>query len=115
MNNRLIGRTSATARDREPSNAGVQDSKSAVADRDVFSFCESESSSTMPYPALEYASVASRRPYDRNARTHSKKQIRQIANSIERSMMAGSSPAMAASTPLGFSRSSACLSYVCRI
>jgi len=28
--------------------------------------------------------VASLRPYDRNARTHSKKQIKQIARSIER-------------------------------
>ena len=38
----------------------------------------------MRYPALEYVSVTALRPYDRNARTHSKKQIRQIANSIER-------------------------------
>ncbi len=38
----------------------------------------------MPCPALEYVSVTSLRPYDRNARTHSKKQIRQIANSIGR-------------------------------
>jgi ParB-like chromosome segregation protein Spo0J len=38
----------------------------------------------MPYPALEYVSVSALRPYDRSARTHSKKQIRQIANSIER-------------------------------
>jgi DNA modification methylase len=34
--------------------------------------------------SIEYRSVASLRPYSRNARTHSKKQIRQIANSIER-------------------------------
>ncbi|MDQ6869423.1 MAG: site-specific DNA-methyltransferase [Pseudomonadota bacterium] len=38
----------------------------------------------MPCPALKYVSVTALRPYDRNARTHSKKQIRQIANSIER-------------------------------
>ena len=38
----------------------------------------------MPYPTLEYVSVPSLRRYDRNARTHSKKQIKQIANSIER-------------------------------
>jgi DNA modification methylase len=38
----------------------------------------------MPYPALEFVSVTSLRPYERNARTHSKKQVRQIANSIER-------------------------------
>ena len=38
----------------------------------------------MPYPTLEYLSVTSLRPYERNARTHSKKQIRQVANSIER-------------------------------
>jgi ParB-like chromosome segregation protein Spo0J len=35
-------------------------------------------------PAIEYLSVTSLRPYERNARTHSKKQVRQIANSIER-------------------------------
>jgi DNA modification methylase len=34
--------------------------------------------------AIEPMSVASLRPYDRNARTHSKKQIKQIARSIER-------------------------------
>jgi DNA modification methylase len=34
--------------------------------------------------AIEPMSVASLRAYDRNARTHSKKQIKQIANSIER-------------------------------
>lgn len=38
----------------------------------------------MPYPSLESLPVTSLRPYGRNARTHSKKQIRQIANSIER-------------------------------
>jgi hypothetical protein len=38
----------------------------------------------MPYPSLERLPVTSLRPYDRNARTHSKKQIRQIADSIER-------------------------------
>lgn len=38
----------------------------------------------MPPSALEYVSLPSLRPYDGNARTHSKKQIRQIANSIER-------------------------------
>jgi hypothetical protein len=36
----------------------------------------------MRYPALEYVSVTALRPYDRNARTHSREQIRQIANSI---------------------------------
>jgi DNA modification methylase len=34
--------------------------------------------------SIEYRPVESLRPYGRNARTHSKKQIRQIANSIER-------------------------------
>lgn len=38
----------------------------------------------MHYPALKYVSVTALRPYDRNARTHSKKQIAQIAKSIER-------------------------------
>jgi hypothetical protein len=38
----------------------------------------------MRYPALEYVSVTALCPYDRNARTHSRKQIRQIANSIAR-------------------------------
>ncbi len=38
----------------------------------------------MPHPALEYGSVPSLRPYHRNARTHSKNQIRQITNRIER-------------------------------
>jgi ParB-like chromosome segregation protein Spo0J len=38
----------------------------------------------MPHPTLEYLSVTSFHPYERNARTHSKKQVRQIANSIER-------------------------------
>ena len=33
---------------------------------------------------VEAMPVASLRPYVRNARTHSRKQIRQIANSIER-------------------------------
>ncbi|MEO6360742.1 MAG: DNA methyltransferase [Sphingomicrobium sp.] len=34
--------------------------------------------------AVEYQSVGKLKPYDRNARTHSKKQIRQIADSITR-------------------------------
>jgi hypothetical protein len=38
----------------------------------------------MSLTSIEYRPVASLRPYVRNARTHSKKQIRQIANSIER-------------------------------
>jgi DNA modification methylase len=38
----------------------------------------------MSHPSLEFLPVTSLRPYGRNARTHSKKQIRQIANSIER-------------------------------
>src|SRR5262245_54113204 len=38
----------------------------------------------MTYPHIELIPVTSLRPYDRNARTHSKKQIRQIASSIER-------------------------------
>jgi len=38
----------------------------------------------MPFLPLENIAVTALRPYDRNARTHSKKQIRQIANSIER-------------------------------
>lgn len=38
----------------------------------------------MPCPNIELIPVTSLRPYDRNARTHSKKQIRQIAGSIER-------------------------------
>jgi len=33
---------------------------------------------------IEQMAVASLRPYSRNARTHSKKQIRQIGRSIER-------------------------------
>ncbi len=33
---------------------------------------------------VQQTAVASLRPYPRNARTHSKKQIRQIATSIER-------------------------------
>src|SRR3954471_18438889 len=33
---------------------------------------------------IEYRSVAGLKPYARNARTHSKKQIKQIARSIER-------------------------------
>jgi DNA modification methylase len=37
----------------------------------------------MPFPALEFLPVTSLRPYGRNARTHSKNQIKQIANSIE--------------------------------
>jgi ParB-like chromosome segregation protein Spo0J len=38
----------------------------------------------MPYPSLEFLPVTTLRPYSRNARTHSKRQIRQIADSIER-------------------------------
>ena len=38
----------------------------------------------MPSDKLEYLCPASLRPYPRNARTHSKKQIRQIADSIRR-------------------------------
>jgi DNA modification methylase len=38
----------------------------------------------MSYPAVEFVSLSSLRPYNRNARTHSKKQIRQIAASIGR-------------------------------
>ena len=38
----------------------------------------------MSYPAVEFVSLSSLRPYNRNARTHSKKQIRQIAGSIGR-------------------------------
>ena len=33
---------------------------------------------------IEYRAIVELRPYDHNARTHSKKQIRQIADSIER-------------------------------
>lgn len=33
---------------------------------------------------IEYRSVADLKPYARNARTHSKKQVKQIARSIER-------------------------------
>src|SRR5215468_9491116 len=40
--------------------------------------------SCMPHPNIELITVTSLRPYDRNARTHSKRQIRQIASSIER-------------------------------
>ena len=77
-----------------------------------------------PYPTLEYLSVTSLHPYERNARTHSKKQIRQIAKSIERfgfinpvliSDDAGSSLATAASRPQSFSRSSGSPSCVCHI
>src|SRR6476660_575399 len=35
-------------------------------------------------PQIQVQPIATLRPYARNARTHSKKQIRQIANSIER-------------------------------
>jgi ParB-like chromosome segregation protein Spo0J len=35
-------------------------------------------------PAIEHVSVRSLRPYNRNARRHSKAQIKQIAASIER-------------------------------
>src|SRR5215204_2349940 len=38
----------------------------------------------MPHMAVEPMSVGNLRPYARNARTHSKKQIKQIARSIER-------------------------------
>ena len=38
----------------------------------------------MPHMAIEPMSVGNLRPYARNARTHSKKQIKQIARSIER-------------------------------
>ena len=38
----------------------------------------------MTHPSLEHVLVGTLRPYPRNARTHSKKQIRQIARSIER-------------------------------
>ena len=38
----------------------------------------------MPHMAIEPMSVGKLRPYARNARTHSKKQIKQIARSIER-------------------------------
>src|SRR6266699_7275496 len=33
---------------------------------------------------IEYTRVCELRPYERNARTHSKKQVRQIANSIKK-------------------------------
>jgi hypothetical protein len=39
---------------------------------------------SMSYLAIEFVSLSSLRSYDRKARTHSKKQIRQIASSIER-------------------------------
>ena len=35
-------------------------------------------------PAIVYQPVKALRPYDRNARTHSRKQMRQIADSIKR-------------------------------
>jgi ParB-like chromosome segregation protein Spo0J len=38
----------------------------------------------MPCHKIELISITSLRPYDRNARTHSKKQIKQIADSITR-------------------------------
>ena len=38
----------------------------------------------MPHMAIEPMSVGNLRPYAKNARTHSKKQIKQIARSIER-------------------------------
>jgi hypothetical protein len=84
MNIRLTGRTSTKALDKEASNTAIRDPKGAGSDRYVFSVSESASRPATPYPALEYASVTSLRPYDRNARTHSRKQIKQIANSIER-------------------------------
>ena len=37
-----------------------------------------------PAPQIEMLAVSSLRPYSRNARQHSKKQVRQIANSIQR-------------------------------
>ncbi len=42
------------------------------------------SGSNTPNPQIEQLSVAALRPYPRNARTHSKKQVRQIAESIKR-------------------------------
>ena len=53
----------------------------------------------MPYPTLEYLSVTSLRSYERNARTHSKKQIRQIANSIER--FGFTTPVLISERPIG--------------
>src|ERR1700716_944406 len=38
----------------------------------------------MPPSSIEYLPTGSLKPYARNARTHSKKQIKQIAKSIER-------------------------------
>jgi ParB-like chromosome segregation protein Spo0J len=38
----------------------------------------------LPARVIDYRSIATLRPAKRNARTHSRKQIRQIANSIER-------------------------------
>jgi ParB-like chromosome segregation protein Spo0J len=38
----------------------------------------------MHHPSIEMLPPAQLKPYPRNARTHSKKQIRQIARSIER-------------------------------
>jgi ParB/Sulfiredoxin domain len=38
----------------------------------------------MTPPSIEYMQVSALKPYGRNARTHSKKQIRQVANSIKR-------------------------------
>jgi hypothetical protein len=38
----------------------------------------------MPHMAIEPMRVGNLRPYAKNARTHSKKQIKQIARSIER-------------------------------
>src|SRR5665647_1377836 len=35
-------------------------------------------------PQIEFVPVALLKPYDRNARVHSRKQVRQIADSIER-------------------------------
>lgn len=39
---------------------------------------------TAPHPGLELRSLASLRPYDRNARRHSRRQVQQIAESIKR-------------------------------
>lgn len=39
---------------------------------------------TIAYTQLVERDIASLRPYSRNARTHSRKQVKQIASSIER-------------------------------
>jgi ParB-like chromosome segregation protein Spo0J len=53
----------------------------------------------MAYRALEYVSVTAPRPYDHSARTHSKKQIRQIANSIQR--FGFTTPVLISERPIG--------------